>query len=102
MRIYVTQWNADHPADVDGFAVKLQEKDFLDFGSKWTKVDKKEAFDAGWVITGEWSDGEDTEKVFAVQLTKMKTLCRGYVKAKAKNQAASHADGIAACKGAKL
>lgn len=98
IRIYVGAWQSEWPADSEGFAGKLQTKDFLDFGSKWIKVDSKTAFEGGWVIVGDNNDGEDTEKAFAVQLTKQRILCRGFIKKAAKDGAASLKDGIDACK----
>lgn len=100
--IYVDGWSSEWPADMDAFATKLGEANFLDFGSKWPKIDKKEAFDGGWVITGEWSDEEDTEQAFAVQLTKARILCRGTVKKEAADAAKSVAEGVAACKAATI
>lgn len=100
--IYVGAWQGEWPADMDGFAKKLGEKDFLDYGSSWPKIDSKEAFADGWVIKGDWADDEDTEKAFAVQLTKHRVLCRGTVKAKAKDVEKTRAESIEACKGATL
>jgi len=102
VRIYVDGWDSEWPADVEGFATKLGEPDFLDAGSKWPKIEAKTAFEGGWVITGETNDGEDTETAFAVQLTKLRILCRGYVKPAAKDIAASRLDAIEACKTATL
>lgn len=98
VRIYLDGFNDERPADVEAFATKLQEADFIDYGSKWPKIDKKEAFDGGWAITGETNDGEDTEKAFAVRLDKYNALCRGYVKVDAKDQDALLEEGVASCK----
>lgn len=102
VRLYVDGWNSDWPADMEAFATKLGEADFLDFGYKWPTIAAKTAFEGGWIITGESSDGEDTEQSFAVQLTKHRILCRGSVKASAKNIEASRTEAIEACKAATL
>jgi hypothetical protein len=102
VRLYIDAWDSEWPVDVEGFATKLGEPDFLDFGSKWPTIEAKTAFEGGWVITGETSDDEDTEKAFAVQLTKLRILCRGSVKATAKDIAASRTEAIEACKAATL
>lgn len=100
VRIYVDGWNTDDwPADVEGFATKLGTPDFLDMGSKWPKIEKKEPFAGGWVITGETNDGTDTETAFAVRLDKPGVLCRGYVKKSAKDKAKTLQESIDACKG---
>ncbi len=100
--LYVSAWQSEWPGDMEAFAGKLGEADFLDFGSKWPTITSKTAFEGGWVITGDWSDGEDTEKAFAVQLTSSKILCRGGVKASAKDIEKSRTEAIEACKAAKL
>ena len=102
VRLYVDAWDSEWPADVEAFATKLGTPDFLDYGSKWPSIEEKAAFEGGWVITGETSDDEDTEKAFAVQLTKLGILCRGSVKATAKDIAASRTEAIEACKAATL
>lgn len=102
VRLYVDGWNSDWPADMEAFATKLGEPDFLDYGYKWPTIESKTAFEGGWVITGETSDEEDTEKSFAVQLSKLRILCRGSVKASAKDVEASRNDAIEACKAATL
>ena len=101
--IYVDGWNQDEwPTAVEEFATKLGEKDFLDFGSRWTKIETKTPYDGGWVITGQWSDDEDTEAAFAVRIDKLGALCRGTVKPTAKDAAKSMAEAIEACKGATI
>ncbi len=100
--IYLDTFDSDWPKEMEAFATKLGESGFLDFGSKWTKVDTKAASDSGWVLTGEWSDGDDTEASLAVYSSTTNTLCRGTVKKTAKDQAASVKDAIAACQAAKL
>jgi hypothetical protein len=100
VRIYVDGWNTDDwPTDVEQFATKLGTADFLDFGSKWPKIDAKTPFAGGWVITGEVNDGTDQETAFAVRLEKPAVLCRGYVKNTAKDKAKTLAESIEACKG---
>jgi hypothetical protein len=100
--IYIDGWQDGWPADVEGFATKLGEKDFLDFGSSWPVITSKTPFEGGWVITGDWSDGEDTEKAFAVQLTKLRVLCRGTVKPTAKDAEKSRTEAVEACKSSTL
>jgi predicted outer membrane protein len=100
--IYLDNFDSEWPNEMEAFATKLQTPDFLDFGSKWTKITKKTASDTGWVVTGEWSDGEDTEAAFAVYSAANATLCRGTVKASAKDPAASVSDAIAACQASTL
>ncbi len=102
VRIYVDEWDSEWPADMEAFATKLGEPDFLDFGSKWPTIATKTAFEGGWLITGETSDDEDTEKAFAVQLTKLRILCRGSVKATAKDIEATRTEAIEACKASTL
>ena len=102
VRIYLDAFD-DRTTNMDRFAKKLQEKDFLDFGSVWTKVDKKESLDIGWVITGDNYDGEDTEKVFAVRINAINALCRGYIKHDAPGDHDKlRQEGIAACQTAKI
>jgi hypothetical protein len=42
----------DAPATVDEYATKLQEKDFQDFGFKYTAIAAKTKLADGWLITG--------------------------------------------------
>ena len=42
----------DAPTDVEGYATKLQEKDFQDFGFKYTAIKDKTKLADGWLITG--------------------------------------------------
>ena len=100
--IYVDNFDSEWPKDMEAFATQLQTPDFLDYGSKWISVAEKTESDAGWTLRGEWSDDEDTEAAFAVYSAADNTLCRGTVKASAKDQAASVADAIAACQAATL
>lgn len=100
--IYVDGWNNDDwPTDVEGFATKLGQPDFLDMGSKWPKIDAKTPHEGGWVITGEVNDGTDQDMAFAVRVDKPGVLCRGYVKKTAKDKAKTLAESIEACKGIK-
>lgn len=100
--IYVGNFDSEWPKAMDAFAAQLQTPDFLDYGSKWISVAEKTESDAGWTLRGEWSDDEDTEAAFAVYSAASNTLCRGTVKASAKDQAASVADAIAACQATEL
>lgn len=100
--IYVDGWQSDWPIDVETFATKLGEPNFLDAGSKWPKVASKTPYAGGWVIQGETNDGQETETAFAVRIDKPGLLCRGYIKATAKDKAKSAADAIEACKAATM
>lgn len=103
VRIYVDGWNSDDwPTDVEQFATKLGTPDFLDFGSKWPKIDAKTPFAGGWAITGEVNDGTDQETALAVRVDKPGVLCRGYIKKTAKDKAKTLAESIDACKGITL
>jgi hypothetical protein len=96
--IYIEGWQDDRPTDVEGFATKLGQPDFIDMGSKWPKIDAKTPFEGGWVITGESHDGDESLTAFAVRLDKPGVLCRGYVKSTAKNKAATVTEAVEACK----
>ncbi len=100
--LYIDAWQDEWPADMEAFATKLGEENFLDYGYKWPTIATKEAFEGGWVIAGETTDGEDTEKSFAVQHTKLRILCRGTVKPTAKDVEASRKEAIEACKAASI
>ena len=100
--IYVDGWQEEWPVDVEAFATKLGEANFLDAGSKWPKIDTKTPHAGGWAITGETHDGDETETAFAVRMEKPAVLCRGYVKKTAKDKAKSLADAVEACKGVSM
>ncbi len=100
--IYLDAWDSDWPADMDAFATKLGEKNFLDYGSKWPVIAAKTAFEGGWVITGDWSDDEDTEKAFAVRVNALGILCRGTVNDSAKDKEKTRTEAIEACKAATM
>lgn len=103
MTIYVNGWSSDEwPVDIEAFAAKLAEPDFLDAGSKWTKIESKTAYEGGWVITGETTDSDETQSAFAVRVNKLNALCRGYAKNTAKDKAATITDAIEACKGSSI
>jgi hypothetical protein len=102
VRFYIDEWNDDWPKDVETFATKLGEKNFLDMGYTWPKIASKTPFEGGWVVTGESSDGTETETAFAVRIDKVNALCRGTVKKTAKDVAKTTQDAIDACKGATL
>ncbi|MCC6996570.1 MAG: hypothetical protein IT370_18300 [Deltaproteobacteria bacterium] len=51
-RMYVDALGDDKPADVDGYASKLTEANFEDFGFKWSEISAKTPVADGFVITG--------------------------------------------------
>jgi hypothetical protein len=78
---YIDYIDSERPADVEGYAKKLQEdQNFQDLGYLYTAVDKKEAFDKGWVITGTAKDmGDDEDKghpAFVIYRTDKGVYCR--------------------------
>jgi len=51
-RMYVDALGEDKPADADGYASKLTEANFEDFGFKWSEISAKTPVEGGFVITG--------------------------------------------------
>lgn len=97
-RFYVDFMPDDRPGDVAGYAKKLQEdQNFQDMGYLYTKVDKQEANDGGWIIVGTSKDMNDAEDKgspsFVMYRSAKNVYCRGgtFVDAKLRDEA------VAAC-----
>ena len=58
-RIYIDVADADAPADMDAFATKMGEKDFMDMGSKYSAIAEKSAVPGGFLVTGTVQDTMD-------------------------------------------
>ncbi|MCA9266552.1 MAG: hypothetical protein KDA60_21980, partial [Planctomycetales bacterium] len=90
------------PTDPEAFGSALTKPGLIENEPTWTEVTSVKRTGGGFVIHGTWSDGEQSERVFAVLVEEANVLCRGSVKQTRVNAEALVADAIRTCQSARM
>ena len=102
--MYVDALGEDKPADADGYASKLTEANFEDFGFKWSEISAKTPVADGFVITGIVVATDDPAAKPEPAFLMVRTIGASKIKCKSGTLTsdALRAEAIELCKSAKF